>query len=80
MVPKIEQKMENPYEKVQTSILARITNNVERLNQSVSILNNELQTINARNANLELMGTMCENYHKSVQFNLQATGSKKEAL
>ncbi|CDR39623.1 CYFA0S03e05424g1_1 [Cyberlindnera fabianii] len=35
--------MENPHEQVQNALLARIINNVERLNESVSILNNTLR-------------------------------------
>ncbi|SCU91493.1 LAME_0E12728g1_1 [Lachancea meyersii CBS 8951] len=72
--------MENPYEQVQQSILARIVNNLERLNESVVTLNHELQNINARNKNLQLMGQMCENYHKSVQFNMTATNHKRGPL
>ncbi|CAR30641.1 Dad4p [Lachancea thermotolerans CBS 6340] len=72
--------MENPYEQVHQNILSRIINNVERLNESVVTLNQELQHINARNSNLEIMGQMCENYHKSVQFNMSATGHKQSPL
>lgn len=72
--------MENPYEQVHQSILSRIINNVERLNESVVTLNQELQHINARNGNLEIMGQMCENYHKSAQFNLSATKHKRAPL
>ncbi|SCV05033.1 LANO_0G17018g1_1 [Lachancea nothofagi CBS 11611] len=72
--------MENPYEQVHQSILSRIVNNVERLNESVITLNQELQHINARNKNLQIMGQMCENYHKSVQFNMSATNNKREPL
>ncbi|CEP62285.1 Dad4p LALA0_S05e02102g [Lachancea lanzarotensis] len=72
--------MENPYEQVHQSILARIVNNVERLNESVVTLNQELQNINARNKNLQIMGQMSENYHKSVQFNMTATNQKREPL
>ncbi|AET41464.1 Dad4p Ecym_8178 [Eremothecium cymbalariae DBVPG len=69
--------MENPHEKVQVNILARIIGNVERLNQSVSTLNQEMQRINNRNKNLEMMGTMCENYGKAIEFNLKTTGNKR---
>ncbi|CDO93284.1 unnamed protein product [Kluyveromyces dobzhanskii CBS 2104] len=72
--------MENPYEKVQSNILARIIGNVERLNQSVVILNQELRRVNAKNKNLELMSQMCENYRESVDFQLQATSKKQEPL
>ncbi|CAH01801.1 Dad4 [Kluyveromyces lactis] len=72
--------MENPYEKVQSNILARIIGNVERLNQSVVILNQELRRVNTKNKNLELMSQMCENYRESVDFQLQATSKKQDPL
>lgn len=72
--------MENPYEKVQTNILSRIICNIERLNQSVVTLNQELVHINQKNKNLEMIGQMCENYHKSTQFNLMTTGNKQDPL
>lgn len=72
--------MENPYEKVQSNVLSRIIANVERLNQSVVTLNQELATVNRKNNNLEIIGQICENYHNSVQFNLEATGARKEPL
>ncbi|EGA87452.1 Dad4p [Saccharomyces cerevisiae VL3] len=72
--------MENPHEQVQANILSRIIGNVKRLNESVAILNQELVTINNRNKNLEIMGAICDNYHSSVQFNLEATNNKKPPL
>lgn len=72
--------MENPYEKVQSNILSRIIGNVERLNESVVILNQELRRVNSKNKNLELMSQMCENYRESVDFQLQATSKKQEPL
>ncbi|QLL33375.1 hypothetical protein HG536_0E02860 [Torulaspora globosa] len=72
--------MENPYEQDQMNILSRIVANIDRLNQSVTTLNQELENINRRNKNLEIMGQMCENYQNSMQFNLQATGNRKPPL
>ncbi|CCC70772.1 hypothetical protein NCAS_0F02880 [Naumovozyma castellii] len=72
--------MENPYEQVQSNILSRIIRNVERLNQSVSTLNQELEIINKKNKSLEIMGQVSENYHNSMQFNLEATGNKKQPI
>ncbi|CCF57176.1 hypothetical protein KAFR_0C01830 [Kazachstania africana CBS 2517] len=69
--------MENPYEKVQTNILSRIIANVERLNQSVTTMNQELSGINGKNKNIEIIGQICENYNNSIQFNLEATGNKR---
>lgn len=72
--------MENPYEQVQVNVLSRIVGNIEKLNQSVTTLNHELENINRKNTNLEIMGQICENYHKSMQFNLEATNNKKPPL
>ncbi|KAL3233920.1 DASH complex subunit DAD4 [Nakaseomyces bracarensis] len=72
--------VENPYEEVQANVLSRIIGNVEKLNQSVKTLNQELESVNEKNKNLEVMGKICENYHNSVQFNLEATGTKKPPL
>ncbi|QLG71980.1 hypothetical protein HG535_0C03330 [Zygotorulaspora mrakii] len=72
--------MENPYEQVQVNILSRIVGNIEKLNQSVTTLNQELDSINTKNRNLEIMGQICENYHNSIQFNLNATGNRKPPL
>ena len=69
--------MENPYERVQKNILSRIIGNVERLNESVSTLNQELSIVNNKNKSIEIIGQICENYHNSIQFNLEATGNKK---
>ncbi|CCD24093.1 Dad4p NDAI_0C04330 [Naumovozyma dairenensis CBS 421] len=72
--------MENPYEQVQSNILSRIIRNVERLNQSVNTLNQELEIINKKHKNLEIMGQISENYHNGMQFNLEATGNKKPPI
>ena len=69
--------MENPYERQQKNILSRIIVNVERLNQSVITLNQELSNVNKKNKNIEIIGQICENYHNSTQFNLDATGNRK---
>lgn len=69
--------MENPYERQQKNILSRIIVNVERLNQSVVTLNQELANVNKKNKNIEVLGQICENYHNSTQFNLEATGNRK---
>lgn len=78
-IPRVS-TMENPHEQVQINILSRIIGNIERLNQSVSTLNQELANINRKNKNLEIMGQICENYHNSIQFNLDTTGNRKPPL
>lgn len=72
--------MENPHEQVQNALLARIINNVERLNESVTILNDSLREANKDNLQVELVAQMWENYQANAEFNLEATGNKKEPL
>ena len=69
--------MENPHERVQRNVLSRIIANLERLNQSIVTLNGELAAVNEKNREIALIGQLCENYHNSVQFNIEATGSRK---
>lgn len=69
--------MENPFEQTQRSILSRIINNVERLNQSVTTMNQELALINSKNEQLCTVATICDNYQESVQFNITTTGQLK---
>ena len=52
-------KKENPQERVQKNILSRIIGNVERLNESVSTLNQELSIVNNKNKSIEIIGQIC---------------------
>ncbi|KAH3899149.1 Dad4p SCDLUD_004577 [Saccharomycodes ludwigii] len=64
--------MENPHENVQINILHRIVNNMERLNDSILQVNNELHKINiCQSNNLQIMGGLMENYHQNIKTMLQ---------
>ncbi|BFZ61423.1 DASH complex subunit dad4 [Saitoella coloradoensis] len=66
--------MDNPHEEQQNALVARIINNVEKLNEAVIELNRSLQDINMHTMNVELVSQMWANYHRNVLFNLEGTG------
>lgn len=72
------QKMESPHEHQQNLLLSRIISNVERLNESIMLLNQTLKEINIQNMNVELVAQMFKNYQSNVRFHLEATDSLKE--
>ncbi|KAM0805538.1 DASH complex subunit Dad4 [Usnea florida] len=65
--------MESPHEHQQSLLLTRIITNVEKLNEAVMVLNKNLQEINIRNMNVELVAQMFKNYRSNVLFHLEAT-------
>ena len=69
--------MQNPFEQTQKSLLSRIIGNVERLNQGVITLNQELSIINSKNQQLCNIATICDHYQESLEFNISATGQLK---
>ncbi|CCE83861.1 Piso0_004452 [Millerozyma farinosa CBS 7064] len=72
--------MENPHEQVQNALLSRIINNMENLNESIVAMNKSLQDINRSNMDTEMVAQMWDNYSKNSQFNLEATGQKKDPI
>ncbi|CCH58113.1 hypothetical protein TBLA_0A03130 [Henningerozyma blattae CBS 6284] len=70
--------MQNPHEQQQIDILRRITATVDRLNESVVTMNKELKVANSYSNKLKFIGDLSEHYHESTQFNLKATGLKKD--
>lgn len=88
--------MENPHEQVQVALLSRIINNMvcattftffyhfaniqKTLNESVHDMNLCLNEINNKNKNTEVLSQMWQNYSQSVEYNLDATGQKREPL
>ncbi|KAF8473470.1 DASH complex subunit Dad4-domain-containing protein [Kalaharituber pfeilii] len=63
--------MESPHEREQGLLLARIIANVEKLNESILVLNRTLQEINVQNMDVELVAQMFKNYQSNVLFNLE---------
>ncbi|CDO56097.1 similar to Saccharomyces cerevisiae YDR320C-A DAD4 Essential subunit of the Dam1 complex (aka DASH complex) [Geotrichum candidum] len=72
--------MENPHEQIQNALLARIINNVEKLNESVIDLNKTLEVINRENMDVELLSQMWENYQRNILFQLEKTGQLQPPL
>ncbi|KAL9088712.1 MAG: hypothetical protein Q9159_002963 [Coniocarpon cinnabarinum] len=70
--------MESPHEHQQNLLLSRITANVEKLNEAVSVLNKSLQEINFQNMNVELVAQMFKNYQSNSLFHLEATDNLKD--
>ncbi|KAK6067795.1 hypothetical protein SCUP234_08876 [Seiridium cupressi] len=70
--------MESPHEHQQNLLLSRIITNVEKLNESVMVMNKQLQDINVQNMNIELVAQMFKNYQSNVLFHLEATDGLKE--
>ncbi|KAH6660704.1 DASH complex subunit Dad4 [Truncatella angustata] len=70
--------MESPHEHQQNLLLSRIITNVEKLNESILVMNKQLQDINIQNMNIELVAQMFKNYQSNVLFHLEATDGLKE--
>ncbi|KAI9832708.1 MAG: DASH complex subunit dad4 [Phylliscum demangeonii] len=63
--------MESPHELQQSLLLTRIIKNVEKLNEAIVSLNQNLQEINIQNMNVELVAQMFRNYQSNVLFHLE---------
>ncbi|PYI35998.1 DASH complex, subunit Dad4 [Aspergillus indologenus CBS 114.80] len=70
--------MESPHEHQQALLLSRIIGNIEKLNESIMVMNRSLQEINVQNMNVELVAQMFKNYQSNVLFHLEATDNLKE--
>ncbi|KAA8650274.1 DASH complex subunit DAD4 [Aspergillus tanneri] len=70
--------MESPHEHQQALLLSRIIGNIEKLNESVMLMNKNLQEVNIQNMNVELVAQMFKNYQSNVLFHLEATENFKE--
>jgi DASH complex subunit DAD4 len=72
--------MESPHEHQQNLLLSRIITNVEKLNESIVVMNKTLQDINIQNMNIELVAQMFKNYQSNVLFHLEATDNLKDPV
>ncbi|KAI5815225.1 DASH complex subunit Dad4 [Pyronema omphalodes] len=70
--------MESPHEHQQNQLLFRIIKNVEKLNESIQVLNKMLEETSDKNANPDIVAQMWKNYHSNVQFNLEVTNSLQD--
>ncbi|ODV80270.1 uncharacterized protein CANTADRAFT_25920 [Suhomyces tanzawaensis NRRL Y-17324] len=53
---------------------------MENLNESVVTVNKCLQEVARHNLDTEVLAQMWESYLRNAEFNLEATGQKKEPL
>ncbi|KAI7898439.1 DASH complex subunit Dad4 [Cokeromyces recurvatus] len=65
--------MENPHEQQQSFLLARIVANINKLNQSMTELNNKLENVNKYNGDIALIGHMWSAYDDSVRIHIENT-------
>ena len=72
--------MENPHESIQSNIISRIVTNMDRLNNNVLSMNQELIKTNKNLNSLKNLGELLENYHNTVQYNLEVSGNKQKPL
>ncbi|GCB19298.1 DASH complex subunit dad4 [Aspergillus awamori] len=63
--------MESPHEHQQALLLSRIIGNIEKLNESIMVMNRSLQEVNIQNMNVELVAQMFKNYQSNVLFHLE---------
>lgn len=63
--------MESPHEHQQALLLSRIITNIEKLNESIMVMNKSLQEVNIKNMNVELVAQMFKNYQSNVLFHLE---------
>lgn len=63
--------MESPHEHQQALLLSRIITNIEKLNESIMVMNKSLQEVNIQNMNVELVAQMFKNYQSNVLFHLE---------
>ncbi|KAJ1957166.1 hypothetical protein EC988_000972 [Linderina pennispora] len=67
--------MRNPYDEQQTQILARITNNVVKLNETLAELNEKVEEINDMNSDLVAFSNIWNHYQRNVTLYLNSTKS-----
>ncbi|PYH97485.1 DASH complex subunit dad4 [Aspergillus ellipticus CBS 707.79] len=70
--------MESPHEHQQALLLSRIIGNIEKLNESIVVMNRSLQDVNIQNMNVELVAQMFKNYQSNVLFHLEATENLRD--
>ncbi|KAJ2806414.1 hypothetical protein H4R20_001702 [Coemansia guatemalensis] len=71
--------MRNPYDEQQTQILARITNNVVKLNDTLLELNQKIEEINDMNSDLVAFSNIWNHYQRNANLYLSSTNSMEPA-
>ncbi|KAJ2900558.1 hypothetical protein GGI21_001792 [Coemansia aciculifera] len=70
--------MRNPYDEQQTQILARISNNVVKLNETLLELNQKIEEINEMNSDLVAFSNIWNHYQRNANLYLTSTNSLEE--
>lgn len=63
--------MENPNEKRESELMARIIKLMETLNQLLTTVNQNLDEINLRNRNLEVVDQLWQHYTRSCAYDME---------
>ncbi|KAJ1727854.1 hypothetical protein LPJ61_004356 [Coemansia biformis] len=71
--------MKNPYDEQQTQILARITNNVVKLNDTLLELNQKIEEITEMNSDLAAFSNIWSHYQRNASLYLLSTNSLEPA-
>ncbi|KAJ1964281.1 hypothetical protein GGI12_001513 [Dipsacomyces acuminosporus] len=72
--------MKNPYDEQQTQILARITNNVVKLNETLLELNQKIEEINEMNSDLVAYSNIWNHYERNANLYLTSTNSLEPSV
>ncbi|KAJ2759974.1 hypothetical protein IWQ56_005598 [Coemansia nantahalensis] len=67
--------MKNPYDEQQTQILARITNNVVKLNDTLLELNQKIEEITEMNSDLSAFSSIWSHFQRNASLYLASTNS-----
>lgn len=63
--------MENPNEKRESELMARIIKLMETLNQLLTTINQSLDEINLRNRNIEVTNQLWQHYTRSCAYDME---------
>ncbi|KAG9284656.1 hypothetical protein G9A89_004698 [Geosiphon pyriformis] len=66
------QKIENPHEEQQNSLLIRVVSHVQKLNDVMEEVTARLQEINEYNRDIVTLSHVWGNYTRNVMFNLES--------
>ncbi|KAJ2657173.1 1,2-dihydroxy-3-keto-5-methylthiopentene dioxygenase [Coemansia sp. RSA 1200] len=75
-----EVRMKNPYDEQQTQILARISNNVVKLNETLLEVNQKIEEINEMNSDLVAFSNIWNHYQRNASLYLASTNSIEPSM
>ncbi|KAJ2602642.1 1,2-dihydroxy-3-keto-5-methylthiopentene dioxygenase [Coemansia sp. RSA 1804] len=71
---------DNPYDEQQTQILARISNNVVKLNETLLEVNQKIEEINEMNSDLVAFSNIWNHYQRNASLYLASTNSIEPSM